>query len=79
MKKTTKFTNEETNEIISAEVLGQQAFVNGKCSAPAMDSEVMKLVAKYSTTDFSKSHVIVAILKQWAKGWHTANLVGDLQ
>jgi hypothetical protein len=79
MKKTIKFTSEEKNEIIAAEVLGQQAFVNGKSPAPAMDSEVMKLVAKYSTTDFSKSHVIIAIFKQWSKGWHTANLVGDLQ
>jgi hypothetical protein len=66
-------------DIAAAEVMGQRAFVNGKTSAPAADGEVMKLVAKYSTTDFSKSHVINAIFDRWAKGWHTANLVGDLQ
>lgn len=79
MKQIIKFTAEEKNEIIGAEILGQQAFVNGKCAAPAMDDEIMKLIKKYSTSDFSKSYVITAILKNWIKGWHTANLVGDLQ
>ena len=78
MKKT-QYTNEEKSVIATAEVLGQQAFVNGKKSVPASDTNVMKLVAEYSTSDFSKSHVIQAILSNWSNGWHTANMVADLQ
>jgi len=70
-------TAQEKIDVATSEVLGQQAFVNGIKSAPVLDKEVMKLVGKYSTSDFSKSNVIQSILKQWSLGWHNANLAGD--
>lgn len=74
-----KFTDQESATIAAAEVLGQQAFVNGKPAAPAMDQAAMDLIKPYSTPDFSKSYVIQAILQSWSNGFHTANLAGDIQ
>ena len=72
-------TNTEKIDIATAEILGQQAFVNGTKSAPVLDSEVMKLVGKYSTSDFSKSNIIIKILKQWQLGWTIANLAQEVK
>jgi hypothetical protein len=72
-------TNTEKIDIATAEILGQQAFVNGKAFAPALDKEVTKLIAKYSTSDFSKSNIIIKILKQWQLGWTIANLAQEVK
>jgi hypothetical protein len=69
----------QTAKVAAAQVLGQQAFVNGIKSAPCLDNAVMKMVTELSTPDFSNSHVIIAILKAWSKGWHEANLCADIQ
>jgi hypothetical protein len=71
-------TEEQTADIIAAEVLGQQGFVNGK-KAACQDKAAMDLIAKYSTPDFRNHDIIVGILNSWNKGFHTANLVGDIQ
>lgn len=79
MKHNQKYTEEEKIDIAAAEVMGQQAFVNGKMAAPALDQNAMDLVKKYSSSDFSHSNVVLAILKSWNRGWHTANSVADIQ
>lgn len=80
MKNTKKIvmTTEEIAAIAAAEVLGQQGFVNG-LKAPCQDKACIALIAPYSTPDFSHHDVIVGILDSWNRGFHTANLVGDMQ
>lgn len=73
------FTEEQKISIAAAQVLGTAAFANGIKSAPCLDKNVMALVEKYSTTDWSLSHVVCAIMKAWSTGWHNANLCGDVQ
>jgi hypothetical protein len=52
--------------IIKAAILGTLAFKSGKKSIPAIDSELLKLIAQNDcTTD---------LLKAWIDSWHAANL-----
>jgi hypothetical protein len=66
--------NKMQTMIAAAEILGKNAFKNGVAAAPALDGEIMKMVAELSTPDFSNSRVIANILQAWLRGWHNANI-----
>jgi len=54
----------------SAAVLGTQAFRNGKQPIPALDKELMRLVAQNPNKEIGAS---LPLLTAWSNAWHLAN------
>ena len=66
-------TTDELNIKAAAQVLGQQAFVNGKMRVFALDQKAVSLLAG------NKIGQGLPIIKAWIRGWDEANLCGDIQ
>lgn len=63
----------ERKDIDYAIILGNLGFAKG-LKAPAQDSELMRLVKKYSSKKFD---TILPLLDAWVKGWHEANVASS--
>ena len=64
---------DKIQKVAAAQILGQQAFVNGKPRIPALDSQLLKLL---EGTQVGEG---IPISSAWLKGWDDANLCADRQ
>lgn len=63
----------EAAKIVTAQVLGQQSFVNGKAPVAAHDPRLLELLKG------NKVGEGIPVLKAWNRGWHEANAAADIQ
>lgn len=56
---------------MTAAVLGTIAFNNGKAATPALDADLMNVIAQHENKEIGAS---IPIMKAWINSWHAANL-----
>jgi len=66
---------EAVRQIITAAVLGTQAFTNGARCIPAHDPELMSMLKGRPLGETPAGEAsTIRLLEEWANAWHAANL-----
>ena len=67
--------NKLEQQIVTASVLGTNAFKKGIASTPCRDGELMAIIKdRFCTETPNGEACTTAILKAWLRAWHLANL-----